>query len=151
MVLRRSLYRVQAGRLDDYRVGSAGTRGKDRCVADCRSHIRQTAQAIIKETVAARKNTSPQNLYEISQLYGAGALKVGAVALQCVGFNNALYRAIIEQAATCKATGRWRVGGVPGWMGSPRTSIGEVTDAMTRMSIKTPILPREENGGVTET
>ncbi|KAG5642805.1 hypothetical protein DXG03_002089 [Asterophora parasitica] len=58
----------------------------------------ESTQAIVKETIAARKNTSPQNVYEITQLYAAGALKTACVGLQCVGFNNAMYKALLEQA-----------------------------------------------------
>ncbi|KAG5340440.1 hypothetical protein C0989_001583 [Termitomyces sp. Mn162] len=58
----------------------------------------EVTQLIVKETIVARKNTSPQNIYEVSQLYAAGALKVACVALQCIGFNNAMYRALLEQA-----------------------------------------------------
>jgi len=58
----------------------------------------QTTQAIVKETIVGRRNTSPQNIYEINQLYTAGALKVACIALQCVGFNNGMYAALLEQA-----------------------------------------------------
>ncbi|KAF8061778.1 hypothetical protein FPV67DRAFT_1586897, partial [Lyophyllum atratum] len=58
----------------------------------------ETTQAIVKETIAGRKNTSPQNVYEITQLYAAGALRTACVGLQCVGFNNAMYSALLEQA-----------------------------------------------------
>ncbi|KAF5386687.1 hypothetical protein D9615_002059 [Tricholomella constricta] len=58
----------------------------------------ETTQAIVKETIAGRKNTSPQNVYEISQLYAAGALRAACVGLQCVGFNNTMYKALLEQA-----------------------------------------------------
>ncbi|TEB31480.1 hypothetical protein FA13DRAFT_370265 [Coprinellus micaceus] len=47
----------------------------------------ETTSALIKETLAGRKNTTPQNNYETGQLYTAGALKIACVALQCVGFN----------------------------------------------------------------
>jgi hypothetical protein len=57
---------------------------------------------LVKETIASRKNTSPQNFYETSQLYAAGALKVACVGLQCVGFNNTLYRTI------CAQSGKWK-------------------------------------------
>lgn len=67
-----------------------------------------TTQAIVKETIAARKNVSPQNVYEVTQLYAAGALKVACVGLQCVGFNNAMYKALLEQAATFSAN-KWKV------------------------------------------
>ena len=62
----------------------------------------QTTQILVKETIASRKNTSPQNFYETSQLYAAGALKVACVGLQCVGFNDVLYRTI------CAQSGKWR-------------------------------------------
>ncbi|KAH9062748.1 hypothetical protein EDB87DRAFT_259550 [Lactarius vividus] len=68
----------------------------------------ETTQALIKETLAGRKNVSPQTVYETTQLYLAGALKIACVGLQCVGFNNLLYRTIIEQATRCAQTGRWR-------------------------------------------
>ncbi|KAF8652803.1 hypothetical protein AX16_004155 [Volvariella volvacea WC 439] len=58
----------------------------------------ETTQAIIKDTLSGRKNTSPQNVYETSQLYAAGALKVAVVGLQCVGFNQGMYKALLEQA-----------------------------------------------------
>ncbi|KAG6830254.1 hypothetical protein H0H87_008743 [Tephrocybe sp. NHM501043] len=58
----------------------------------------EVTQMLVKETIIARKNTSPQNVYETTQLYAAGALKVACVALQCVGFNNAMYTALLEQA-----------------------------------------------------
>ncbi|KAG6840593.1 hypothetical protein C0991_005683 [Blastosporella zonata] len=58
----------------------------------------EVTQMLVKETILARKNTSPQNVYETTQLYAAGALKVACVALQCVGFNNAMYAALLEQA-----------------------------------------------------
>ncbi|PFH53551.1 hypothetical protein AMATHDRAFT_54729 [Amanita thiersii Skay4041] len=65
----------------------------------------EATQAIIKDTLAGRKNTSPQNVYETGQLYAAGALKVACVGLQCVGFNQTMYKAILEHAtrfAQCK-------------------------------------------------
>ena len=70
----------------------------------------QTTQALIKETLAARKNVSPQNFYETAQLYAAGALKVGCVGIKCVGFNNAFYHSILEQAEKFSGRGRWRCG-----------------------------------------
>lgn len=72
-------------------------------------YLLQTSQALIKETLAARKNTSPQNFYETSQLYSAGALKVACIGLQCIGFNNTLYRGLLEHAALCTHTGKWRI------------------------------------------
>lgn len=53
---------------------------------------------IVKETLGGRKNTSPANVYEITQLYAAGALKVACVGLQCMGFNRALYRELLEHS-----------------------------------------------------
>ncbi|KAI6094466.1 hypothetical protein EDD16DRAFT_1684950, partial [Pisolithus croceorrhizus] len=57
----------------------------------------ETTQALIKETLAGRKNVSPQNTYEAGQLYAVGALRVSCVGLQCIGFNNQVYHAILEQ------------------------------------------------------
>ena len=62
----------------------------------------QTSQLLIKETITGRKNTSPQNLYETAQLYAAGALKIACIGLQCIGFNNVLYRTI------CAQSGKWK-------------------------------------------
>ncbi|KIK47710.1 hypothetical protein CY34DRAFT_73516, partial [Suillus luteus UH-Slu-Lm8-n1] len=70
----------------------------------------ETTQTLIKETLAGRKNLSPQNLYETGQLYAVGALRVACIGLQCVGFSSAMYRAVLEQAAL----GKWR--GI-GWSG----------------------------------
>ncbi|KAI6137800.1 hypothetical protein EDD17DRAFT_418186 [Pisolithus thermaeus] len=57
----------------------------------------KTTQALIKETLVGRKNVSPQNTYEAGQLYAVGALRVSCVGLQCIGFNNQVYHAILEQ------------------------------------------------------
>ncbi|KAJ7765691.1 hypothetical protein B0H16DRAFT_1309933, partial [Mycena metata] len=70
----------------------------------------ETTQALVRDTIASRKNTSPQNIYETSQLYAAGALRVACLGLQCVGFNKAMYHAVLEQAAKCAAAGKWKVG-----------------------------------------
>ncbi|KAL6308643.1 hypothetical protein BKA93DRAFT_725211 [Sparassis latifolia] len=70
--------------------------------------LAETTQALIKETLAGRKNTTPQNVYESGQLYAVGALKVACIGLQCIGFNNTLYRTILEHAAKCAQTGKWR-------------------------------------------
>lgn len=61
----------------------------------------------MKETIAGRKNTSPQNIYETSQLYTSGALRVACVGLQCVGFNDDVYRAILDQSAKFVQT-KWK-------------------------------------------
>jgi hypothetical protein len=53
---------------------------------------------VIKDTIAARKNTSPQNIYEIAQLYAVGALRVACIGIQCVGFNSSLYHALLDDA-----------------------------------------------------
>ncbi|KAI0268312.1 hypothetical protein BC834DRAFT_686467 [Gloeopeniophorella convolvens] len=68
----------------------------------------ETTQALIKETLSGRKNVSPQIVYETTQLYMAGALKVACVGLQCVGFNNLLYKTILDQVTKCAHSGRWR-------------------------------------------
>ncbi|KAI0728841.1 hypothetical protein C8Q72DRAFT_973202 [Fomitopsis betulina] len=68
----------------------------------------ETVQALVKQTLAARKNTTPQNVYETGQLYAAGALRVGCIGLQCVGFSRAVYTQLIEAAERCAQTGRWR-------------------------------------------
>src|SRR5690606_13950136 len=56
----------------------------------------QTKTAIIKETLAARKNTTPQTNYETGHLYAAGALKLACVGLQCVGFSQEVYQVVSE-------------------------------------------------------
>jgi len=72
-------------------------------------------QVIIKETLIGRKNLSAQNNYETNQLYAAGALKVACIGLQCVGFNEGLYRGLLDHAATCvQGTVKRRVGLGPG-------------------------------------
>ncbi|TFY81603.1 hypothetical protein EWM64_g2414 [Hericium alpestre] len=85
-----------------------GIRLDDLTVTEWEHLSPETAQALIKETLAGRKNTSPQNIYETTQLYSAGALKLACVGLQCIGFNNTLYRTILEQASKCTQNGRWR-------------------------------------------
>ncbi|EIW61013.1 uncharacterized protein TRAVEDRAFT_19515 [Trametes versicolor FP-101664 SS1] len=74
--------------------------------------------ALIRETLAGRKNTSPQNIYETGQLYSAGALKAACIGLQCIGFNDVLYRGLLEHAAHCTQTGKWRVVGYGGTGGT---------------------------------
>ncbi|TFK35506.1 hypothetical protein BDQ12DRAFT_611780, partial [Crucibulum laeve] len=59
----------------------------------------EASQAIVKETALGRKNTSPSNIYEISQLYSCGALKVACVGLRCVGFNQEVYKVVLEQSS----------------------------------------------------
>ncbi|PCH38536.1 hypothetical protein WOLCODRAFT_97291 [Wolfiporia cocos MD-104 SS10] len=68
----------------------------------------ETTQALTKETLAGRKNTCPQNVYEVAQLYAAGALRVACIGLQCIGFNHVLYRTVMEHAARCAQMGKWR-------------------------------------------
>ncbi|KZT18832.1 hypothetical protein NEOLEDRAFT_115067 [Neolentinus lepideus HHB14362 ss-1] len=70
----------------------------------------ETSQALVKETLAARKNTSPANIYETCQLYAVGALGIACVGVQCVGFNNALYRAILEYGQKSAQSGRLKSG-----------------------------------------
>ncbi|KAJ3806393.1 hypothetical protein F5876DRAFT_80736 [Lentinula aff. lateritia] len=64
----------------------------------------ETTQAIVKETIEGRKNTSAQNIYEVTQLYAAGALKVAVIALQCVGFNQSMYHLLLEHASKCTSS-----------------------------------------------
>lgn len=59
----------------------------------------ETANYLVKETISARKNVSPQNTYEVNQLYSAGALRIACVGLQCVGFNQEVYKSVLEHAA----------------------------------------------------
>ncbi|KAF8209311.1 hypothetical protein K438DRAFT_1711616 [Mycena galopus ATCC 62051] len=109
----------------------------------------ETTQALVKDTIAARKNTSPQNIYETAQLYSAGALRVACIGLQCVGFNKAMYHAVLEQAVKCalaakynKATpppsaGIGAVGGAwnAGTVGERETGVEGAVSGITTMSI----------------
>ena len=83
---------------------------------------------LMKETLIGRKNTTPTVHFEISQLYSAGALKIACVGLQCVGFNSGLYHTIMEQAAKCQQSGRWKTGW--GHSDFPTTDGSEVTGAI---------------------
>ncbi|KAF4578320.1 hypothetical protein EYR36_000127 [Pleurotus pulmonarius] len=58
----------------------------------------ETTSAIVKDTILARRNSSPQNIYEVTQLYTCGALKVACIGLQCVGFNLAVFHALLDHA-----------------------------------------------------
>ncbi|THV06900.1 hypothetical protein K435DRAFT_789004 [Dendrothele bispora CBS 962.96] len=80
----------------------------------------ETMQSIIKETISGRKNTSPQNIYEITQLYAAGALKVACIALQCIGFNKEVYKGILEHVDKWEKDAHTREAQTPGgrWKGS---------------------------------
>ncbi|KAJ3993014.1 hypothetical protein F5050DRAFT_1810898 [Lentinula boryana] len=53
----------------------------------------------VNVTTLGRKNTSPLNTYEVNELYAAGAFKVAVITLQCVGFNDSMYRLLLEQAS----------------------------------------------------
>ncbi|KAL1742206.1 hypothetical protein HDZ31DRAFT_75657 [Schizophyllum fasciatum] len=66
----------------------------------------EATQAIAKETLAARKNTSPQHFFEVKELYAVGALRVACVGLQCIGYNKQMHRALLDQVKVCRA-GRW--------------------------------------------
>ena len=94
----------------------------------------KTAQAIVKETIAGRKNTSPQNIYETNQLYSAGALKVACVGLQCVGFNNAMYRSILAQAAGEKLKADTLLGADAG-QARNCTPVGQLANSMSGMRV----------------
>ncbi|KAF7359056.1 hypothetical protein MSAN_01246500 [Mycena sanguinolenta] len=74
----------------------------------------ETTQALVKDTIAGRKNTSPQNIYETTQLYSAGALRVACIGLQCVGFNKAMYHAMLEQAVKCALATKFKGTPPPG-------------------------------------
>ncbi|KAJ6500820.1 hypothetical protein C8R45DRAFT_1123429 [Mycena sanguinolenta] len=74
----------------------------------------ETTQALVKDTIAGRKNTSPQNIYETTQLYSAGALRVACIGLQCVGFNKAMYHAMLEQAVKCALATKFKGAPAPG-------------------------------------
>ncbi|KAH6899250.1 hypothetical protein BKA70DRAFT_1115663, partial [Coprinopsis sp. MPI-PUGE-AT-0042] len=63
-------------------------------VAEWESLSAETKAAIVKETLAARKNTTPQTNYETGQLYAAGALKLAVVGLQCIGFSQEIYHSV---------------------------------------------------------
>ncbi|KAJ6630320.1 hypothetical protein B0H10DRAFT_2349520 [Mycena sp. CBHHK59/15] len=102
----------------------------------------ETTQALVKETISGRKNTSPQNIYETSQLYAAGALKVACLALQCVGFNKTMYRAVLEQATKCALAGKWKGAATPappsaglGPVGGAWNAAGEAADGIAAMSV----------------
>ena len=65
-------------------------------------------------------------MYETAQLYAAGALRVACVGLQCVGFSQPLYAAILEQAEKCRRSGRWRgtsSGGGVGLLSFPQPGV----------------------------
>ncbi|KAJ7791118.1 hypothetical protein B0H14DRAFT_3500900 [Mycena olivaceomarginata] len=62
----------------------------------------QTTQAFIKDTLTGRKNTSPQNIDQTAQLYAAGVLRVACVGLRCFGFNQGVYRGVLEQVAVAR-------------------------------------------------
>lgn len=94
----------------------SGSGCRRRYVLLCRIHATrlstsalQTTQLLVKDTLSQRKNTSPQNVYEAGQLYAAGALKAACIGLQCIGFNEELYRGLLALADGCNKTGRWRV------------------------------------------
>ncbi|KAF8548462.1 hypothetical protein OG21DRAFT_1500995 [Imleria badia] len=70
----------------------------DLTVQEWESLSSETTQAIVRETLVGRKNVSPQNHYETSQLYAAGALRVACIGLRCVGFSDDTYRGVLEQS-----------------------------------------------------
>nr|VWO94535.1 Putative lipase ATG15 (EC (Autophagy-related protein 15) [Ganoderma boninense] len=99
---------------------------------DCLSQ--ETSQALIKETLVGRKNTSPQNVYEVGQLYSVGALKIACIGLQCIGFNTALYRSLLEHAALCTQTGKWRMAAGGGFNVNVNAGLGLGSGASTPWS-----------------
>jgi hypothetical protein len=74
----------------------------------------QASQTIIKDTLSGRRNISPQNIYEVTQLFAAGALRVACVGIQCIGFDEALYKALLDHASFCAHAARWRAPLGPG-------------------------------------
>ena len=106
-------------------------------------HTNQTTQAIIKDTLSARKNTSPQNIYEVGQLYAAGALKAACIGLQCVGFNKTMYHAVLEQAAKCALATKFKgtspgpgLGAVGGaWNAASEAPVDAAVGGMATMSL----------------
>ncbi|KAK7040270.1 hypothetical protein VNI00_009737 [Paramarasmius palmivorus] len=104
----------------------------------------ETTQALIKDTLAGRKNISPQNVYETAQLYAAGALKVACIGLQCVGFNRMLYHAIQDQVA--KLSQRKQGGYSSGSDRHGRTG-SDVVDGLAGLLIS----GRRDEGGVDDT
>ncbi|KAK0210146.1 hypothetical protein DFS33DRAFT_260537 [Desarmillaria ectypa] len=109
----------------------------------------ETVQAIIKETIAGRKNISPQNVYETSQLYAVGALKVACIGLQCVGFNRMMYKSIVEQGSKCMQGGKWKVGhNVSGstWNTNGNNEVvGEVTEALNDLNMGGKVSDGDDN------
>ncbi|KAF8589673.1 hypothetical protein K439DRAFT_1628450 [Ramaria rubella] len=69
----------------------------------------ETRDALVKETLAGRKNSTPQVIFETSQLYAAGALKVAVVGIQCIGFNRMLYSVALQQAQRFQALGKAKI------------------------------------------
>lgn len=104
--------------------------------------VSQTISTIVKETISARKNSSPQNTYETSQLYAAGALKVACIGLQCVGFNQEVYKSIIDHSIKFSET-KWKSLAAAG-VSSPLTP--QATHASSggtpSPSVKTPVVAR---------
>ncbi|KAF5317962.1 hypothetical protein D9619_012172 [Psilocybe cf. subviscida] len=94
-----------------------------------------TISALVKETIADRKNSSPQTTYETTQQYAAGALKVACVGLQCVGFNQDLYKAIIQYSIKFGET-KWKAAQV-----AAASSSGSGTPSTTPVSSAGPTTP----------
>ncbi|PPQ91789.1 hypothetical protein CVT25_000434 [Psilocybe cyanescens] len=101
----------------------------------------ETISAIIKETISGRKNSSPQNTYETSQLYAAGALKVACVGLQCVGFNQEVYKSIIDHSIKFSET-KWK-SLAAATVASPLTPQANASSGSTPSpGVKTPVVAR---------
>ncbi|KAH9930845.1 uncharacterized protein B0H18DRAFT_872652 [Fomitopsis serialis] len=113
----------------------------------------ETTQALVKQTIFARKNTAPQNVYETGQLYSAGALRVACIGLQCIGFSHAVYTQLIEAAEKCAQTGCWRntqavAGTGPGSIWTPPSptlsprALSTISARSTARTDDCPCLPR---------
>lgn len=172
MVLRRRIQSLQVGRPYYQRMGSTLQRGEYLFSVPPFPFLRanpQTTQALIKETLSSRKNTSPQNVYETAQLYAAGALKVACVGLQCVGFNGDMYKGVLELAAkgvganpvgsgVASGPGKWKgVSGSEGlglglgtagtaWNSTSNASMGDITGGVGGLSLGPGIIGRIADG-----
>lgn len=115
---------------------------------------KKSVSTIVKETLVGRKNISPQNTYETTQLYAVGALRVTCVGLHCIGFNQEIYKAILEHAGKFSeskwkslATASAKVLAAATQANPNSTSNGgkEVQTATTPVLVKTPIIGKHSS------
>ncbi|TRM57123.1 hypothetical protein BD626DRAFT_515935 [Schizophyllum amplum] len=108
----------------------------------------EATQTIAKETLAARKNTSPQHFFEVKELYGAGALRVACVGLHCIGFNKTMHRALLEQVKVCRA-GRWsRPATAMGGGGVWNSAAGDLVSTFEKLRMADSVADGQENAPV---